>query len=78
MNWSDVKQNTDIQRPYDGSIRYRSMFLLWPKKIGHVTRWLEFARWSEQYKWWRKEYSEIRGYWVDQRHFKWEPIQWED
>jgi hypothetical protein len=80
LKWSDVKQDTnkDIQKPYDGSIRYRCKFLILPKKIGHVTRWLEYATWSEEYRWFRKEWLPEMKIWTNIRVFKWEPIQWED
>ena len=33
----------------DGEVRERSAFLWWPKEIAGESRWLERARWTEQY-----------------------------
>lgn len=39
-------------------VRTRRRFLVWPKTIGNLTRWWEFAMWEERYhrgvtmSWW--------------------------
>jgi len=35
--------------PKSGDLRVRAKFLLFPKRIGVETRWLEWASWVEEY-----------------------------
>jgi len=35
--------------PYRGQIRYRDEFLIFPKQINDVLRWLERAKWAEKF-----------------------------
>lgn len=54
------------KHPKSGSIRVRSGFLLLPKRIGRITKWLTRAAWREQYieasniGWWQATE------WIDQ------------
>jgi len=43
-------------QPYYGGKRTKCGFLWLPLKIGRETRWLEFARWEEQYSGWSKRW----------------------
>lgn len=36
--------------PFIGEYRYKSGFLFFPKRIKDETRWLEFAKWKEEYQ----------------------------
>lgn len=47
--------------PEFGTIRIRSGFLFFPKRIGKETRWLELAVWAEE--------------WMCDD--EWEPVWWE-
>lgn len=38
------------QHPKRGARRIRTKFLLFPKRIGYETRWLEVASWEEVYR----------------------------
>lgn len=40
MRWAATK---------NGDKRARTRFLFFPKAINHVVRWLEFAKWEEEY-----------------------------
>ena len=33
----------------EGDVRYKQGFLLFPKTINHDMRWLEFAKWKEEF-----------------------------
>ena len=35
--------------PNNGDVKTKVRFLWWPKKIGRVTKWLEFAEWEKRY-----------------------------
>lgn len=45
-----------------GETREKQGFLLLPKTIMGITRWLERAKWTEQLLWWKR--------------WKWEGIEW--
>jgi len=57
MQWPCRKQ----EEPRDETKRFVARFLLWPKTIAGVTRWLERAVWLEQYlfadhKWYPRQW----------------------
>lgn len=49
--------------PSTGDTRIRHGFLLFPKVINDVLRWLETAWWEERYQSMLGEDSETNGYW---------------
>jgi len=53
------------KKPYDGDTRVREGFLWFPKECDNQVRWLEHARWREQY---------YIGVWISQ----WVGIKWLD
>jgi hypothetical protein len=80
MRWSDEKKENMniIKGPPNHTIRHRRMFLLFRKKINHETRWLEFASWTEEYLWWKREWSKIRECCYNVKDPRWKPIRWDD
>ncbi len=44
--------------------RQQASFLWLPKRIGHLTRWLEFACWREEYRELRVGAAWIPTHWV--------------
>lgn len=65
MRWIEKEPK---KRPDVGSKRINKGFLFFPLKIDKETRWLEYARWMEEYKYIR--YNE-EDYWL------WSPIAWD-
>jgi hypothetical protein len=59
--------------PKIGDRRIRARFLFWPKTILGETRWLEWAKWEEEYAtrleyWYGFTYQEpywIENFWMD-------------
>ena len=60
--------------PYNGELRKKQVFLVFPKKIGDETRWLETAKWWERYT--RHSYLDKDGAWVGYQN--WEVSEWDD
>lgn len=52
-------------KPAVGDHRYKSGFLFFPKRILNETRWLEFAKWKEEY--WLYVSSPNKYKWVGTR-----------
>lgn len=61
-----MKWDSNIRATKEGTIRKAQGFLFFPKKIGTLTRWLEYAEWTEQLI-----FSIRHGY-------KWEGVEWTD
>ena len=38
-----------FKKPDDGDVRIKEKFLLFPLMINRETRWLEFAKWQQEY-----------------------------
>lgn len=77
MRWSDIKKSKQSNIK-NGTIRSRKGFLFLPKKIGHITRWLEYAKWSEQFIWYRQRWNSVLNDFYSVDYFKWDTIQWDD
>lgn len=62
------------KNPRVGEVRIKSGFLLFPKTLENITRWLEFATWEEMYDGWSsKDWGAIR--WLDIKKEKSFPMQ---
>lgn len=63
------------QKPTVGCLRNKTRFLIFPKKIDGVWKWLEVATWVEKYK--RHVYlDEVCGIPFEDYNFRWTPIMW--
>ena len=53
-----------------GDKRIVTKFLLFPKSINGITRWLEVASWQERYKYVQYECKWIGIKWIDRNNIK--------
>jgi len=54
------------RKPKDGDTRFKKSFLLLPRTIQGVTRWLEMAKWEQRYSYtgsW--EFGDCKWVWKD-------------
>jgi len=58
----------------NGATRLKEKFLLFPKRIGRETRWLEYATWREKFK--TNVLTPTKG--GTMRCDKWKPTDWVD
>lgn len=61
-----------FKRPELGKSRVRRRFLLFPKRIGGETRWLELATWKEEVAYRVDRQSRVYEGWT------WKPVCWID
>lgn len=72
MQWESKSK----RYPEVGDTRIKKRFLLFPKSINGITKWLEVASWMQEYKaWYRMEYQEIIGM-VEVPKNYWTDIEW--
>lgn len=75
MRWSDIKKAKEPKYQH-GQLRTVRRFLLFPKKIGHETRWLEIATWIQEFHVTEKEWTVFGDY--NKTVNKWRDSQWSD
>ncbi len=74
MKWNSRDPNTYRDYRYKvGDKRTKEKFLWFPKRIKGVTRWLERAKWEEEYCWFDGKGWETSGITA---HYFWKGIKW--
>ena len=58
-----------IPSPENGDIRTKTKYLLFPKRIGDETRWLEITSWEQRYQEYvsRLTNESMGGEWINMR-----------